>query len=122
MVSNTFGQYRHGLLELLTARWHPRRCQQRLRTIVCFRLHRDGTVAFAEVRKPSEEVEFDHAALALVRDDLVYPPLPVEIEENAIFAFNLDSDFEEPDLHGAGVPRKPVRPNKESAAELREPD
>lgn len=110
------------LLQLLQSRWHPRATQRQLRTVVRFKLNINGTVKSADLQKSSGDIGHDLAALELVKSDLVFPPLPAGINESTLFAFNFDSDSDDPDLQGAGVPRKPLKPQRASAAQLNEPD
>ena len=119
MTSHTFTAFRAELLRILQTHWRPPHPSARLRAVIAFGLERNGRVLFAELRRSSGDDVHDQQALSCVNVDSRFPPLPGNVTENTVFAFNFDSDPDE--LLGAGVPLVPRTPVKETEVSLDEP-
>ncbi len=72
----TYGYYLDRLLSLIDANWQRPSMGSGVRTVLFFRIERDGTVAELRVAESSGYNSFDLAALRAVQNAAPFPPLP----------------------------------------------
>lgn len=72
----TYSYYLDRMLALIDEGWRPPVTDERLESVVHFRIQRDGTVVDVELRQSSGNSAFDLAGLRAVQSASPLPPLP----------------------------------------------
>ncbi len=93
-----WGPYMHNLEKRIKRNWNPPKDNASKRSVVIFRIGRDGRLLSIKIVKSSGSVSTDDAAKAAIEMTAPFAPLPVEFEGNSIdveftFDYNVFGSF-----------------------------
>jgi TonB family protein len=80
----TYGYYLDRLLSLIDAQWARPSMGAGIKTVIFFRINRDGSMADLRVEQSSGYNSFDLAALRAVQNAAPFPPLPRAFQHDSL--------------------------------------
>jgi TonB family protein len=85
-----FDTYMAGLQRCIKHNWRPPRGNESKRTVLIFKVHKDGRISDIRIDKSSGDSAMDDAGLVAVEQASPFAPLPPTDQENVDIQFSLD--------------------------------